>query len=58
LNIETLFWSLLIGAVWLAALRAPDGDGAGSDVSPDVLEDEDHRLWYAADLRNRIDRDR
>jgi hypothetical protein len=52
MDLETLFWSILIGIAWLAAIRGPEADARAIDDH----DDEDRRQWYAADLRNQIDR--
>jgi hypothetical protein len=52
MELNTLLWSILIGLVWLAAIRAPAADARAIDEQ----DNEDRRLWHAADLRNQIDR--
>jgi hypothetical protein len=51
-TLETLLWCLLIGFAWLAAARAPEPDTRDRHRE----EEEDQRLWYGAELRNRTDR--
>jgi hypothetical protein len=51
-TLEILIWCVLIGVAWLAAIRAPAVDERARDR--DV--EEEQRQWYAADLRNQVDR--
>ena len=52
MSLELLGLCLLIALVFWGAIRAPDA----SVEDRRAVDEEEQRLWYAADLRNRLDR--
>ncbi len=52
MTLELLGWCLLIALVFWGAISAPEF----SVEDRNAADEEEQRLWYSADLRNRLDR--